>query len=58
MSTCRSCVFFGGKAKSQYSIYYKCLHPMLLQLTGGRLDNIKRSCVLYGKRGNKKEEEK
>ena len=50
MSTCRSCTFFGGRCERKYGTFYQCLHPMLLQLTGGRLERIKSSCVLYEKR--------
>ena len=56
MSTCRSCEFFGGRGERKYGASYQCLHPMLMQLTGGMLDSVKSSCVLYEKRRKKEAE--
>ena len=53
MSNCKSCAFFGGKVEGKCVAFYQCLHPMLLQLTGGRLDSVKSSCVLYERKRKK-----
>lgn len=55
--TCRSCGFFGGKVERKYYSPYLCQHPILVQLTGGELDSLKSSCVLYVERRKKKEVE-
>lgn len=54
---CRSCEFFGGKVERKYCPQYQCLHPILLQLTGGGLDYLKSTCVLYVKKRKQKEAE-
>lgn len=54
---CKSCEFFGGKVDRKYYSPYLCQHPILVQLTGGELDNLKSSCVLYVKKRKQKEAE-
>ena len=55
MCTCRSCAFFGGKRERKYVTFYQCLHPVRVELTGGRMNGIKSACALYEKRSKLKE---
>ena len=56
MGTCRSCAFFGGKREGKYVAFYQCLHPIRVGITGGRMNDIKSTCVLHEKRRKQKEE--
>lgn len=56
MGTCRSCAFFGGKREGKYVASYQCLHPIRVGITGGRMNDLKSTCVLHEKRRKKEVE--
>lgn len=57
MKDCRSCEFFRGRVEKKHWSCYLCLHPITLQLEGGKIYNLRGNCVLHVKKRRKKKEE-
>lgn len=50
-TTCRSCIYYGGKQKGKATAWYICNHPIQVSLAGNRIDYIRKSCVMHERKG-------